>query len=412
MKGYQPFTFRFIRWLWRQWRYEVTPAGKALIAGTMFAVVGTVSVQPPVYQFFCALFVLLAVTNGAGMLMRPRVRLSGGLPLKSVAGQRVSGRFEIENTSRLPAYDVGLGFYGLPRSLLHVDDELSVSSVAAGASASLPVTILPRRRGFFELPPLRAYSMFPFGMARYGKSQMEMGALLVLPDFHPLSEIDIPVGSRYQPGGITLTSNVGESPEYIGNREYKPGDSPRRVDFRSWARLAKPVVKEYQEEYFVRVALIVDTFVPRFQVPSPPEGFPELEAAVSLTAAIANALAGGEYVLDIFAAGPELYVFRTGRHTAPFENVLEILACLDACRTNPFETIGPALAEEIGRISTAVCLFLDWNESRRQLVRSIQDAGCRAKTIVIHEGPTSEPIDGEVLLLTPNQIRSGKVDAL
>jgi len=81
----------------------------------------------------------------------------------------------------------------------------------------------------------------------------------VLPDFRPADAITVPGSARYQPGGIALTSNVGESPEYIGNRDYRAGDPLRRIDFRSWGRLAKPVVREYQEEYFSRIGVVLDT---------------------------------------------------------------------------------------------------------------------------------------------------------
>ncbi len=137
---------------------------------------------------------------------------------------------------------------------------------------------------------------------------------------------------------------------------------------------------------------------------------------MSLSAAIADGLSRGEYIIDLFAAGPELYVFRSGRHVAHFDSVLEILACVDACRRNPFETVTPALADELGTISTVICVLLDWDASRRDLVRAAAEAGCRAKVIVVRDGPTTEPISGaetdDISLYTPDAIRSGGVDVV
>jgi len=211
-----------------------------------------------------------------------------------------------------------------------------------------------------------------------------------------------------------LTSSIGESPEYIGNREYVPGDSARRIDYRSWARLAKPVVREYQEEYYCRVALVLDTFVPRGRK-ARREGFPDLEAAISLSASVADALSRGEYLIDLFAAGPELYVFRAGRHTAHFENILEIVACVDACRDNPFDTVAPALVDELTNISTVIGVLLDWDASRRQLVRTAVEMGCSVKILIVRDGETTEPIDfdeGSVVQLSIAQIRDGGLDVL
>jgi uncharacterized protein (DUF58 family) len=247
------------------------------------------------------------------------------------------------------------------------------------------VTLTPKRRGRYQLPDLRAYTTFPFALGRSGKMSKALPPLVVLPSFEPLAGLILPVGSRYQPGGIALTSHVGESPEYIGNREYVPGEPIRRLDFRAWARTGRPVVREYQEEYYCRVALILDTYIAPGRKAGP-KGFEELEAAISLTAALAESLSGGEYVIDLFAAGPDLHLFRSGRHTAHFENVLEILAGVDACRTDPFASLGPAVADELTRISTAVVVLLDWSESRRRLLEQIAEAGCRLKPIFVTRG--------------------------
>ena len=43
-------------------------------------------------------------------------------------------------------------------------------------------------------------------------------------------------------------------------RDYRPGDPLRRIHWKSWAKTGRPVVKEYQDEFFVRHGLILDTF--------------------------------------------------------------------------------------------------------------------------------------------------------
>lgn len=59
-----------------------------------------------------------------------------------------------------------------------------------------------------------------------------------------------------------LSSSTGDAIEFVGTRDYREGDPPRNIHWRSWARRGAPVVKEYQEEYFCRIALILDTFLP------------------------------------------------------------------------------------------------------------------------------------------------------
>ena len=400
-------------------RFKLTDPGKLLLIGTLLAMAaGSLTLAVPIYHLFTAMICLLVLTWATALVLRPRVRITGDLPNKVVAGQAVTARFQVTNLSRfLPAYDVSLGLFHLPSSLKELQPGRIVRRIAPGQTVEMDVRLLPLRRGLYEVEGPRAFTTFPFNLFRSGRWSLRTESILVLPDFHPLADVDIPIGTRYQPGGISMTSNVGESPEYIGNRPYRPGDSLRRIDPRAWARLAEPVVREYNEEYYCRIALVLDTFIPRRRR-RPPTGFAELEAGVSLTAAVADVMSRGEYIIDIFAAGPDLYVFRTGRHTAHFESVLEILACVDACRANPFETVGPALADELNNMSAVVFVMLDWDPAREALVRTAVESGCSVKLILVRDKKptlgveTAEDWTGPVLHLAPEHVRQGALERI
>ena len=296
---------------------------------------------------------------------------------------------------------------------LEIDEHLL--TVPAGGSVSFAVSIQPMRRGLYRFPDMVAFTTFPFDMVRIAAGRLTGSHVLVLPSFHRLGSFQLATGERHQPGGVLLSSHVGECPEYVGNREYVPGEPIRRLDFRAWARLGTPVVKEYQEEYFSRVALVLDTHLSARWNERTRSG-EAFEAAVSLTAAIADALSVGEHVIDLFAAGPELYVFRAGRHTAHFENLLELLACVDVCPNDPFDAIAPAVADELAAISSAVCVLLDWDDSRRRFVRTIVESGCPTKVILVRSGASSDPVDPsenvQFVELTPEQIIQGAMQSL
>jgi uncharacterized protein (DUF58 family) len=201
----------------------------------------------------------------------------------------------------------------------------------------------------------------------------------------------------------------------------------RRIDSRAWARIGRPVVKEYHEEYVSRVALVLDTFLPaRGWRPAGwgPGGWSSggnaarLEAGVSLMAAVAERLNVHEHVIDLFAAGPEMYVFRSAGGTPHFDSVLEILSGLDACRRNPFEQISPLVIEELETISTVVCIFLDWDATRAEFVRRVLESGCRLKGVLIvdpQRGPSSAgppDLDGEWTVVSAAEIQSGRLRRL
>ena len=401
------------------WIFKLTPAGRYFFCGLVITgLMSSAQTVVPLFHLTCALIALFMVTVFVGWLFQPRMHIEGRFPEKTSAGQPTKGDFTIANISRFPGFDLSAGFFHLPLSLKQVLSENLLSTLQPKQSSSVSVTIEPLKRGLYTLPALRVFSTFPFNLCRsFTRGRLDRNSLLVLPSFTPLTSIDIPASSRYQPGGIALTSNIGESPEYIGSRDYRSGDNLRHIDFRSWGRLARPVVREFQEEYYCRIALLLDTYVPPNRE-EPRDGFADLEAGISLTSSVADALNRGEYIIDIFAAGSELYVFRSGRHTAHFEHVLEILACVDACRKNPFGPIIPALATEWEHISCVVFIFLDWDKERMEMVRAAAEAGCGIKIYFVCESETTLPVHtaeqwaDSVMHLRPSEIREGGVDIL
>jgi uncharacterized protein (DUF58 family) len=407
---YVPFTVRYFRYLWR---YKLTPAGRFLFWSILFTSVGTMTVIIPVYQIFCVLLAVYLVVWITNLAFRPTLETIGTVPTRVTAGEELHTEFSLTNQSWRPAYDLMLWIAGLPKSIRLVSADVVIPRLGPGETGRIPLVLQAARRGVYRLPDLQPHSTFPFNLMRSGSVPLPLSPLIVVPAFHPLDEIDVPVGLRYQPGGVALSSNVGESPEYIGNREYIPGEPARRLDFRGWARLGRPVVREFQEEYYCRIALILDTWIPTKRIPL--EGFPQLEAAISLSAAIADSLSATEHLIDIFAAGPELYVFRAGRQLAHFDNVLEILSSVEHCVANPFESVTPAVSDELTSITTAICVFLDWDASREILARTIVESGCQLKIIIVRDSPTTRPLPDDhrdLTVVTSGQIQSGGVDRL
>src|SRR5690606_34015254 len=102
----------------------------------------------------------------------------------------------------------------------------------------------------------------PFGVFRSLRKLALPQSLLILAKRYPIPPFELPGTTKYQQGGVSMASSVGESEEFVSLREYRPGDPLRHIHWKSYAKIGKPIVKEFQDEFFVRHALILDTFSP------------------------------------------------------------------------------------------------------------------------------------------------------
>ena len=167
------------------------------------------------------------------------------------------------------------------------------------------------------------------------------------------------------------------------------------------------MVKEFEEEYFCRIAIILDTFLPERPHPEDTNAF---ESAVSVVASIADFFSRSEYIVDILAAGPDIYEVSAGRSLAYLENILDVLACLEPCAQPPFAGIGPALFDKLSQITTVVAVLLDWDKAREDFLRRVKSLGTSVRAIVVRDGATQAPWQnvgeelGEVSLMTPADV--------
>lgn len=411
-------------WLWRK---RLTMAGKVWLACVMVSgLSGLITTSVPVYHLFLATLVFYSVFHFVSMVFSPGLSISASVPDKAVAGRTIVAELTLGNTRRFPAFDIGLGGDG-PR-VLEFTPPGSVDCIEPGSGAVARMRIRPLRRGFHGPFEIDVFSTFPFALRRTFADTLVVERLVVYPAFSPVIGVDMPYSHRHQPGGIAYTSKVGESPEYIGSRDYRPGDPIRRMDHRSWARLGAPAVREFQEEYFSRIAIFLDTFLTG-NAPLPETGHRGLEAAVSLTASLADAVCRDEHVIDLFAAGKELFVFKSGRHISHFDSVMEILACIEPVRENPYSAIAPTMSVELASISVVLFVFLGWTPEREAIVTEAVEAGCSVRVWVVEDsaadgrggqtspGPGSdlraETVSGiEITRFSPADIEAGNLGVL
>ena len=363
-------------------------------------------------------YVLFAVAAGpllvAGVWMfrsRPRVTTLVDLPPRLTAGRTVSVRVGASATGGRGsgALVAGWGWKARGAAGLSFAPADAFLECAPGRDGECALGVRAERRGRYELPPVGVGRTDPLGLLSTRRVWSPGRVVHAYPRFFHMDELALPRGRRYQPGGIALASNLGDSTEFVGTRDFRQGDPLRHIHWRSWARRGKPVVKEFAEEYFSRVALVLDTFLPRRPRADETRSF---EAAVSTLASIADHMGRSEDVVDIFLAGSKPHEIAMGRSLGTLDKVLEELACLEPCHEPAFQGVEPWVVERLARLTTVVAVVLDWDDAREGFLRRVRDLGVAVRVFLVRARPPRRSVAGveerigPLTSLTPDDVES------
>ena len=401
--------YRLSQWL----RQHFTPTGLALLSATVAAgIFGVNTRQTLAYQVFAFLVAVLLVSALASLRFRPALQVrrllprfgTVGLPLVYAIQMVNSGKIKerdlclldeleapfptlVEFRDERDAEDARRNWFdrkvGYPRLMGQIQQRRGASLAPAETAPVMPgesmraeLEFLPLRRGYLRFRHVTLGRPDPFGLFRALRRIPAPETLLILPRLYRAPEIRLPGQRRYQPGGMTLASTVGDSQEFLSLRDYKPGDPLRAIHWRSFAKLGRPVVKEFQDEFFVRQGLVLDTYVDR----QSPE---EFEAAVSVAASLAMRTPERDALLDLMFVGNQAYRVTIGRGLGQVENMLEILACVEPNRAGSFQQLADLVAQHGNETSALICVLLAWDRQRQELVGRMLRIGIPVLALIV-----------------------------
>jgi uncharacterized protein (DUF58 family) len=185
---------------------------------------------------------------------------------------------------------------------LFVDDELVPADRSVSGSAGLtPRVFYPRvpgrerarvrwqgvspKRGRYRFRILELVTRSPFGLLERRVTINEPDELVVYPTVGQLSRrwhLVQRQASETRRGRRHDRSS--QQQEYHGLRDYRPGDSPRWIHWRTSARLGVPMVKEFEQQNEQDLAILIDPWLPRTKVTA--EQRETLEQAVQFAATV------------------------------------------------------------------------------------------------------------------------------
>lgn len=175
---------------------------------------------------------------------------------RAFEGDIVTVDLSVRNGSRLPVPWLEVE-ESLPTELRSAEAESEALSLGPREERHFPYTLTCRRRGYYPIGPLRIATGDLLGLEEQLLVAAEPRPLIVYPRIVPLQQLGLPTRSAL----VTLPgpSALFEDPSRIvGVRDYRPGDSPRRIHWPATARTGRLVVKQYQPAIARETLLCLD----------------------------------------------------------------------------------------------------------------------------------------------------------
>lgn len=387
---------------------RITPIGWAvtgLCIVTLMAAMGRPLLpQIQIFTIFAAIFSLSLI---AVVLRRGKVRATRrlpaygavGVPLRYTVNVANAGRslreawlvetgpddrpsFELFTAVREPLehtrnpFDKLFRFYRWRwlRDLLEQfpDAKSTALQLKRGTETTVDLQWTPVRRGQITLDDLRLALPDPLGLfQRCRRVACPSQQLLILPRILPLPTAILPGKIGLAEGDDGSSGHTGSSTDFLALRDYRAGDPKRSIHWASWARLGRPVVREYEDTRTPTIAVILETRIAS-------GGELDFEAAVTIAASTLQAAADQHIAYDLLTTGAGAQ-----RISPAGSDALPQLLALAATEPLPDEAAS-ALPPHLALGLSACLLVTSYvSERTRALVASLQKHDISLRVIAI-----------------------------
>ncbi len=254
---------------------------------------------------------------------------------------------------------------GDPATLVAIEDEFPPGASyrlrlllpqAIIAGRTIDVEFAPtcvHKRGLYMLGPLRLTGSDPLGFFRRERVVEHLTQLILYPNSVDLNEADLLGEGTMRHVGMQAKRRVGFGEEFIGVRDYRPGDPLRTVHWRSTARLRRPMVKEFQELIVTRVTMLLD--LGRRGLVGVGDQT-STEYAIKAAAAVAKRTFALGHELEMFAVSAKVEHLPPGTGEGHLLALLDRLAFLKAAGDTAFPVVVGDLVNWLPRGGTAVLI--------------------------------------------------------
>lgn len=171
-------------------------------------------------------------------------------------GERFAVQVDVHNQGLLPVLWMRLA-ETIPAELAAGGAFRRVLSLLPRERVRLTYNLAGRRRGYYTLGPMATEGGDLLGSASYKNRYQDDDFVIVYPKIVPLRSLDLPSQSPF--GILPSRERLFEDPTRIrGVRDYQPGDSLRRMDWKTSARVGSLQVRRFEPAIALETAIYLN----------------------------------------------------------------------------------------------------------------------------------------------------------
>jgi uncharacterized protein (DUF58 family) len=270
-----------------------------------------------------------------------RVTFTRGFAAWAFLGEKVTIQIQLHNKGLLPVLWLAIQ-ESLPVGLSSSQAFECVTSLGPREETQFTYVIEARKRGYYPIGPLFATSGDILGLGNPARLEGKPQHLTVYPRIIPLTSVDTP--SRSPQGTLRHTQPVFEDPTRVmGKRDYIPGDSLRRVDWKSTATTGRLQVKVFEPSIALETLICLNLNAEDYHFQS---RIDSTELAIVIAASISAWVAGKQQSIGLQVNGRDpLAPDETPQYLPPRKGqgqlmrMLEILARVEMAHERSFTTL-------------------------------------------------------------------------
>lgn len=384
--------------------------------------------KDPIFQIFCFSLGLVALSLTWTLFRRAKLSAALGLPRHATAGEPLRYAVRLENVGKhklsglrltqtppdpRPSFEEFAGTPEPGEEERNVFDRTMVFyrwqwltarkggftaresretfSLAPGESRRVSMELTPSRRGVIPMGDVRALLPDPLGFfQKCSRTKSTPTRLVVLPKRHRLPPLTMPGSAAFRIGGEETSNAIGSAGEFVGLREYRPGDPLRQIHWKSWAHTGRPMVKELEDTFYPRYALVLDTF------PGSPDSA-VFEDMISVAASFIVGLDRNESLLDLMFIAGEAHTVTAGRGMERMEKLLEVLAGVELEHGSRLDLLAQSVIRHREKMTSCLLVLNGWDDTREEFVKSLLKAAIPCVPLVVGNGAAPPGLIGHWL---------------